>query len=420
MTGGDWISLVVVVVLFLGSIVLALAEMAFARMSRVRAMALAEEGHRGAERLVVMLEHPERTINSLLLMLLIAQMTSAYLLGIILDHAAGALGVVVGLVLQLVLYFVVAEVVPKTYAIQHNDRAALACSGFLWQVTNFPPLRWMTRGLIGLANVILPGKGLEKGPFVTEADLLQMADVAAEEEAIAAEERELIHSIFEFGDTVAREVMTPRPDMVVLTADDTVEESLRLAVGAGRSRLPVLGEGIDDVIGIVTVKDLVNRLHAGAGGDPVGAEVRPPEFVPEQKRVAEVLRDMQRRKFHLAVVLDEHGATAGLVTMEDLIEEIVGEIDDESDAPEPAVERLADGRLRVPGRTPVDDVSDLVGVRFPDDDWETVAGLVFSRLGHVPTEGEGVVEAGYSFTVERVEGQRIMSVLVAPETPVPG
>ena len=420
MTGGDWISLAVVIVLFLGSIVLALAEMAFARMSRVRAMALAEEGHRGAERLVVMLEHPERTINSLLLMLLIAQMTSAYLLGIILDHAAGALGVVVGLVLQLVLYFVVAEVVPKTYAIQHNDRAALACSGFLWQVTNFPPLRWMTRGLIGLANVILPGKGLEKGPFVTEADLLQMADVAAEEEAIAAEERELIHSIFEFGDTVAREVMTPRPDMVVLTADDTVEDSLRFAVEAGRSRLPVLGEGIDDVIGIVTVKDLVNRLHAGAGGDPVGAEVRRPEFVPEQKRVAEVLRDMQRRKFHLAVVLDEHGATAGLVTMEDLIEEIVGEIDDESDAPEPAVERLADGRLRVPGRTPVDDVSDLVGVRFPDDDWETVAGLVFSRLGHVPTEGEGVVEAGYSFTVERVEGQRIMSVLVAPETPVPG
>lgn len=417
MTGGDWIALAVVVVLFAGSIVLAVAEMAFARMSRLRAMALADEGHRGADRLVVMLEHPERTINSLLFLVLVAQLSSAYLLGIILDHAGGALGVVVGLVVQLVLYFVVGEVVPKTYAIQHSDRAALACAGLLWGVTTFPPLRWLTRGLIGLANVVLPGRGLKAGPFVTEADLLQMADVAAEESAIAAEERELIHSIFEFGDTVVREVMTPRPDIVLLRTTDTVEEALHRAVAAGRSRLPVAADGVDGVVGIVTVKDLVRRLHAGEGHHPVGDRTRNPEFVPEQKPVAELLRDMQRRKYHLAVVLDEHGATAGLVTMEDLIEEIVGEIDDESDAPEPTVERLPDGRLRFPGRTPVDEVAELVGVELPDDGWETVAGLVFARLGHVPAPGEHTVEAGHRFTVERMEGQRITSVLVAPEAP---
>ena len=215
---------------------------------------------------------------------------------------------------------------------------------------------------------------------------------------------------------MVREVMTPRPDMIVLQATDTVADALRTAVEAGRSRLPVV-EGIDQVRGIVTVKDLVARLHAGGGADAVGGQVRNPEYVPEQKPVAELLRDMQRRKYHLAVVLDEHGATAGLVTMEDLIEEIVGEIDDESDAPEPAVERLPDGRLRVPGRTPVDDVAELVGVDLPDDGWETLAGLVFAALGHVPAPGESVVESGHRFTVERMEEQRITSVLVSPEPP---
>jgi CBS domain containing-hemolysin-like protein len=414
--GGDWVSLAVVVVLFLASIVLALAEMAFARMSRVRAMALAEDGTRAASRLVAMLEHPERTINSLLLLILIGQMTSAYLLGIVLDHVTGGFGAVLGLVVQLVLFFVVAEVIPKTYAIQHNDRAALQCSGFLWTVTNFPPLRWTTRALIGLANVILPGRGLKDGPFVTEEDLRQMADVAAEEAAIELEERELIHSIFEFGDTVVREVMTPRPDLVLVAAAASVGEALRSAVAAGRSRVPVFGDGSDDIVGVVTVKDLVARVNDGHATDPVGASMREPEFVPEQKRVAELLREMQQRKFHLAVVLDEHGDTAGLVTMEDVIEEIVGEIADESDVAVPEIERLADGRLRVPGRTPIDEVSELVGVAFPDDDWDTVAGLVFTLLGHMPTAGEGVTSHGHTFTVERVEGQRIMSVLVAVET----
>jgi putative hemolysin len=200
----DWIVLLIVVLLFLASIVLALAEMAFARMNRVRALSLAEEGRRGAEKLARLLEHPERTINSLLLLVLIAQLTSAYLLGILLDHVFGAIGIIVGLVVQLILFFVVAEVVPKTYAIQHTDRAALRLAGFLSAVTNFPPLRWLTRALIGLANVVMPGKGLKEGPFVTEEDLRTMADVAAQEESIEREERELIHSIFEFGDTVVR------------------------------------------------------------------------------------------------------------------------------------------------------------------------------------------------------------------------
>jgi putative hemolysin len=330
-SGSDWAVLAVVVVLFIGSIMFGLAEMAFARMSRVRALALADEGRRGAARLASMLEHPERTINSLLLLVLVTQLTSAYLLGILLDRQLGTLGIVFGLVIQLVLFFVVGEVVPKTYAIQHTDRAALWTAPFLSFITNFPPLRLLTRGLIGLANVVMPGKGLKEGPFVTEEDLKTMADVAAEEESIENEERELIHSIFEFGDTVVREVMLPRPDMVAIEIDATVEEGIGAAIDAGFSRIPAYDGSTDHIVGLVYLKDLVGRANSGAAHEPVGESLRPAVFVPEQKRVAELLREMQTQKFHMAIVVDEHGDTAGLVTMEDVLEEIVGEITDEFD-----------------------------------------------------------------------------------------
>jgi CBS domain containing-hemolysin-like protein len=411
---GDWLVLLLVLFMFLGSILLSLSEMAFSRMSRVRAMSLAEEGAKGAEKLARMLEHPERTINSLLFLVLVAQISSAYLLGILLDRQLGGLGIVIGLVVQLVLFFVVAEVVPKTYAIQHTDRAALRTSGFLFGVTYFPPLRWLTRGLIGLANVVMPGKGLKEGPFVTEEDLRTMADVAADEESIEMEERELIHSIFEFGDTVVREVMLPRPDMVAIEADALVEDAIRTAIEAGYSRIPAFEDSTDNIVGLVFLKDLVARAHRGAGAESVRASLRPAVFVPEGKRVAELLREMQKKNFHMAIVVDEHGDTAGLVTMEDVLEEIVGEITDEYDVETPDIEELPGGGFRVPGRTPIDDMSDAAGVKFPDDDWDTVGGLVYNLLGRVPEEGERVHCDGFDFTVERMEGQRIMSVLVRP------
>jgi len=414
MSGSDWAVLAVVVVLFIASILLAGTEMAFARMSRVRALALADEGRRGAARLAAMLEHPERTINSLLLLVLVTQLTSAYLLGILLDRQLGTLGIVLGLVIQLVLFFVVGEVIPKTYAIQHTDRSALRASPFLYFITNFWPLRMLTIGLIGLANVVMPGKGLKEGPFVTEEDLKTMADVAAEEESIEIEERELIHSIFEFGDTVVREVMLPRPDMVAIEVDATVEEGIRTAIDAGFSRIPAYEGSTDNIVGLVYLKDLVGRANAGAADERIGESLRSAVFVPEQKRVAELLREMQTQKFHMAIVVDEHGDTAGLVTMEDVLEEIVGEITDEFDIEHPEIERLPGGRLRVHGRTPIGDVSEILGVRFPDDDWDTVGGLVFNLLGRVPEGAETITSEGYDFTVERMEGQRIMSVLVAP------
>jgi magnesium and cobalt exporter, CNNM family len=411
-TTNDWLILLLVVVLFVFSILLAMAEMAFARMNRIRALALEEEGRKGAARLARMLEHPERTINSLLLLVLVSQLTTASLLGILLERQFGAMGVVIGLVLQIVVFFVIGEAAPKTYAIQHTDRTALFLSRFLWAVTNFAPLRIVSRSLIKAANVLLPGKGIKDGPFVTEDDLRAMADVAADEEAIEREERKLIHSIFEFGDMVVREAMLPRPDMVAIEVHATIEEAIERAIEGGFSRIPVFEDTTDDIVGLVYLKDLVGRARAGGGKEPVRDSLRPAVFVPEQKRVAELLREMQSKQFHMAIVVDEHGGTAGLVTLEDLLEEIVGEIADEFDVAEPGVEHLAGGTLRVPGKLPIDVLSEELDMELPDTEWDTVGGLVFNLLGHVPDPGEAVKFEGLELRTERVQGRRIVSVLI--------
>ncbi|HEX4492353.1 MAG TPA: hemolysin family protein [Acidimicrobiia bacterium] len=405
-------SIVAIVVLFGASAVLAMSETAFTKASRIKLATLADHGDRRAARVLGLLDQQERTLNSVLLLLLGCQMVSATLLGSVLEPTFGTAGLFIGSALEITVFFTFAEVAPKTYAVTHPERAASQMSGLLSFVTHFAPLRVLTRGFIGIANVILPGRGLAKGPFITENEILTMADVAANEEEIETEERELIHSIFEFGDTVAREVMLPRPDMVAVEADATVDEAVNTMISAGYSRTPAYEKSTDNIIGLVYLKDLVGLQTEGQGSEPVRGAVREAVYVPESKRVAELLREMQQQKFHMAIVVDEYGGTAGLVTLEDLLEEIVGEITDEYDVEEPQVEHLPDGSLRCPGRTPIDDVNEELDAHLPDDEWDTVGGLVFNTLGHVPEEGECVLVDGLEFCAERVQGRRIVSVLV--------
>jgi putative hemolysin len=414
MTGLDWLLVAATAVLFLASIWLALVETAFTRMSRVRALALEDEGRRGAGRLARMLEHPERTLNVVYLLALFCQLTTGSLVGFVLSRVVGPWGFAIGIVVQFVVFFVVGEVAPKTYALQHTDGAVLRNSGLLAFLSNFPPLRWASRSLIGLANLIIPGRQPKEGPYVSEEEIRTMADVAAEEEAIERDERRLIHSIFEFGDMVVREAMTPRTDMVAIDADATIEDGITAAIEGGFSRIPAYEGSTDNIIGLVFLKDLVALARASKRNEPVRTALREAEFVPEQKRVAELLREMQTKQFHMAVVIDEYGGTSGLVTLEDLLEEIVGDIADEYDVEEPSVEHLPGGALRVPGGTSIDDVSDELGVELPDTEWDTVGGLVFNLLGHVPEEGECVRFQGLEFRTERVKGRRIVSVHIRP------
>ena len=395
----------------------AVAETSLTRISRVKAMTLEEEGRRGAHLLARLAEHPERFINPILLLLLVCHLAAGTLVGVITERHFGAWGVAAGLLIEVVFIFVLAEAAPKTWAIQHTERAALAAAPIVTAIAGFPPVRMLAAALIGLANVVLPGKGLRQGPFVSEEELLATVDVALEDEVIEHEERAFIHSIIEFGDTVAREVMVPRPDMVTVEGRDKIGDVLEVAISAGRSRIPVFEQGIDDIQGIVFTKDLIRATRDGGSDAPVRELVREAHFVPETKRVAELMREMQREKFHMAIVVDEYGGTAGLVTLEDIIEELVGEIVDEFDVEDPLFEALPGGSYRLSARMPIDEVNDLLHADLPEGDWDSIGGLVYNLLGHVPTEGESVERDGFRFTAEKVQGRRIGRVRITPTQP---
>ena len=408
----DILLVVTVLVLLAASAVLALAETSLVRMSRPKAAALQDEGRRGAKVLVRLTENPQGFLNPVLLLVLICQLVVATLVGILAAKWFGAWGVLAATVFEVIIIFVLGEAVPKNWAVHHPERAALFSAPLVSALVGFWPIKIISGGLIGLANLLIGEQGSGHGSDVTESELLAMADVAVEDEAIETEERALIHSIIEFGDTVVREVMVPRPDMVTVEADEAVEAVLEMALAVGYSRLPVLDRGEDDVVGIAYTKDLIRRVRSGQGDDLVGEYVRTPHFVPETKRVAALMREMQADKFHLAVVVNEYGGTAGLVTLEDLIEELVGEIVDEFDVEEAPLERLPSGDVSVSGRMVVTEANDEFDAHLPTGAWDTVGGLVFDLLGHVPEEGESVEVDGLRLVADRVKGRRIERVRI--------
>lgn len=411
-TGTDVLMFVVIGVLLLILIFLAVAEMGLSKMTKPKAAAMADDGTRSGSALVRLVEQPERWVNPLLLTVNICQTVQATLTGIVSGRLFGAWGVAIGVTLNVIVFFVLAEAVPKTYAVIHSERAAQLTARPVNALVSFPVLRLISRGLIGLTNVIVRGKGLKKGPFVSEQELLGIVEAAAQDEVIEHEERELIESIIEFGDTVAREIMMPRPDMVIIPNEATVTSALDLAIANGYSRLPVFGPGDDDVIGLAYTKDLIRAEREGRGDLSVLDLVRPVRFIPENKPVSNLMREMQAGKFHLAIVADEYGDVAGLVTLEDCLEELVGEIVDEYDVEEHRVERLPDGDYLVDGGMSIDELNELLGGELPNDDWDTLGGLVFNTLGHVPDAGETLEFDGWRFIAEEVEGRRVRLVRV--------
>ena len=393
---------------------LAMAETALSRISRVKAQALAESsGTRRARSLAKLAHQPERFINSLLVTVTICQTGQAFLTSILADRLFGTVGIIIAFVLNVVVFFVLAEAVPKTFAILNPERAALVSTPATSALVNFPPLQLISKGLIGLTNVILPGKGLKEGPFVSEQELLGIVEAAAKDDVIEFEERQLIESIIEFGDTVAREVMTPRPDLVMIPHHATVSEALDLAIEHGFSRLPVLGAGDEEIGGLAHTKDLMKAEREGQGAEPAANVARPARFIPENKPLNRLMREMQAEKFHLAIVVDEYGDIAGIVTLEDCLEELVGDIVDEFDREGRDVVHLSDGSYLVSGGMSIDDVNELLDVKLPDEDWDTVAGFVFNTLGHVPVRGEAVELHGWRFAAEQVDGRRIRQVRIS-------
>ncbi|MEO6988226.1 MAG: hemolysin family protein [Aquihabitans sp.] len=401
-----------IAVLIVISMLTAAAETALVRISKAKASALAEEGRPGAKALLSLVQAPERWLNALLLVVLIAQIVQASLTGVVAGNLFGGWGVLTFTILNVVIMYVLAETAPKTWAIQNTERAALMAARPVKVLVDFAPLRLLAQFFIIITNVILPGKGLKEGPYVSEEELLAVAAEAHESHAIDKDERRLIESIIEFGDTVVREVMVPRPDMVTVSHEFRVADVMEVVLMNGYSRVPVLGEGIDDVIGLVFGKDLMRAERDGREDEPVANLVRSARAVPETKPVSELLREMQSEQFHMAVVIDEYGGTAGLVTLEDLIEELVGEIIDEFDTEDARIEPVAGGGVRVSGSLTVDDANDLLDLKLPEGEFDTISGLLLADLGRMATVGDTVECADARLTVERVQGRRIMRVRI--------
>jgi CBS domain containing-hemolysin-like protein len=411
-----WLWVLVVFLVVLGS-VLAVAEASLTRMTRVRALALVEEKRRNAVTLERIEADPPRFLNAIYLTVMLCQNGSAILVAIIAERTYGGLGVTVVSVIFTLLYFVLVEAMSKTFGVLHSDRAALAVAPLVWGLGRL--LDAPTAALIGLANWLLPGKGLKQGPFVSEADLRSMAEVGHEEGSIEREEKELIHSIFEFGDTIVREVMVPRPDVEAIEADKTLNDVQAAVLEHGYSRIPVYTEDLDDVLGIVYAKDVLKALHQGRSDMPLSDIVREAHFVPESKKVADLLREMQQEKFHIALVTDEYGSVSGLVTLEDLLEELVGEITDEYDVEEPELEEIAEGVYRVDGKMAIGEMNEILDTELPDEEWDTVGGLMLGLMGSIPDEGEEVRFQNLRFTAEKVNGRRIVKILITREEPEP-
>jgi magnesium and cobalt exporter, CNNM family len=385
-------------------------EVALLRTSRAGGRDLAHgDVPLASRRLQAVLTDPARYLSVLLLIRVLSEVAAVVLAAAALVHWLGSgwhtFAIAVA-AMALVLY-VLAGIWPRTLGRQYDRGLAVASARFLYPLVRaFGPL---PRLLLAVGNALTPGRGNREGVLTSEEELRGLVDLLEERRVIEPRERAMIHSVFELGDTIVREVMVPRTDIVFVEHDKTVRQALSLALRSGFSRIPVVGENEDDVIGIAYLKDLVarSREHPEAESiEKVESVMRPATFVPESKSVEVLLREMQARQIHLAIVIDEYGGTAGLVTIEDILEEIVGEITDEYDREAPVVEWLDTGRARVTARLPVADLEELFGVRIDAEDVETVGGLLAHALGRVPIAGSTATVAGLRLTAESLAGRR--------------
>ncbi|TSE00064.1 HlyC/CorC family transporter [Skermania sp. ID1734] len=402
-----WTLIVVAILLVPLGGVFAAIDSALNTVSPARVEELARAGRAGAKRLLRVVDERPRYINLMVLLRILCEISATVLL-------AGALIYLVGsdqasqivaadvwaltataIVMVLVDYMVIG-VGPRTLGRQHAYTIALAAALPIQGIGSL--LNPVSRLLILIGNAITPGRGFRNGPFASEIELRELVDMAQERGVVAADERRMIQSVFELGDTPARAVMVPRTEMVWIEAEKNAGQATSLAVRSGHSRIPVIGENVDDVLGVVYLKDLVQQTYYSNDGGrsvKVADVMRPPVFVPDSKPLDSLLDEMQRDRNHMALLVDEYGGIAGLVTIEDVLEEIVGEIADEYDTDEtPPIEQLGDGHYRVSARLSVEDLGELFDIDIEEDDVETVGGLIAQELGRVPLPGSEVVSHG--------------------------
>jgi len=396
---------------------LAASESALTSISRIVVEEL--EGKRGGALLRKYSAQPARYLNVILLVRKLCELTATVLLAsILLRNYPSAQAMALTVLIMVVLSYVVVGVGPRTLGKQQPHKYARY--GIIVAYGLAIILGPVTKLLITVGNAITPGKGFRSGPFTSEAELRDLVDLAHERGLVESDEHEMIHSVFELGDTLVRELMVPRTEMVWIEKDKSLRQGLSLALRSGFSRIPVVGTGPDNIIGIVYVKDLAKRAldhHEAEQSENIEQHMRPANFIPEIKMADELLKEMQRDQIHLAVVVDEYGGTAGIITIEDIIEEIVGEIEDEFDDGEDHFTWLSPDKARANATLHIEDLADELKIVISESDFEdvdTIGGLMAQKLGRVPIAGSTISLNGWSITSERPLGRRrrISSVLI--------
>lgn len=406
------LAILALVALVLVVAVTSAAEASFTRISRARADVLVEQNRKGAATLRELLERRQASLGPVVFLSSVALVAIGAITATFAGDRWGSGWVALAVALVVLVVFVFAVALPKARALADLENVALRSSGILRMLRVFAPAGLLMR-LVAPGDNSGPGADEETVPVMSEEMLLAFAKQAEADEAIHPREQELIEATIKFDDTVVSEVMVPRTDMITIRSGFACGDAMEVALLNGFSRLPITGGGgIDEVIGVALAKDLMRNQLNGRGRDDVDLLMRKPHFVPETKRIAQLLREMQRHTFHLAVVVDEYGGTAGMVTLEDLIEELVGEIVDEFDVEEPVLERLQDGAVRVNGRASLAELERLLDTRLPDGEYSTVGGLIFTLFGRVPEEDESLVVDGHELRIEQMVGTRIARVRI--------
>ncbi|MFE3758627.1 hemolysin family protein [Nocardia tengchongensis] len=389
----SFVLLLLAIVLVPAGGVFAALDSALNTISPARVEDLVRVERTGATRLARIIADRPRYVNLMVLLRLTCEITATVLLAaVLLDWLGEAPALLITAAVMVLVDYVVIGVGPRTLGRQHAYSLALGASLPLQAIGSL--LGPISRLLILIGNAITPGKGFRNGPFSSEIELREVVDLAGERGVVDADEARMIQSVFELDSTPAREVMVPRTEMVWIEADKNAAQAMSLAVRSGHSRIPVIGENVDDVLGVVYLKDLVPYADRSRKVQ-VRQVMRPAVFIPDSKPLDALLDEMQRHRNHMAVLVDEYGGIAGLVTIEDILEEIVGEIADEYDKDEIApIEQIGPGKYRVSARLPIDDLGELFDLEIEEEDVDTVGGLLAHALGRVPLPGSKAIVHG--------------------------
>jgi CBS domain containing-hemolysin-like protein len=418
LTGTDWALIVALICVLVIAGLASASETALTSINRLKLRHLVEQGNRRAQRISRLISEPNIFLSTILIVNSVALIVASTLAAVIALDVSPTWGGVVSTVVISIVVLMFCEITPKTAALQSPERWALALVPLVHGASVV--LHWPIIALTRVTSLLVRmfgGQPPRRGPFVTEEELRLLVEVGEEEGVLEEEEKEMIHNVFELGDTTAREVMIPRIDMVTVEADDTVDEAVRLILQGGLSRIPVYSESIDNIIGVLYAKDLLRALATAERPSMVRSLVRPAYFVPETKRADDLLHELQQHHVHMAIVVDEYGGVAGLVTIEDLVEEIIGPIQDEYDREEVLYEKLSDNEYVVDAKIGIEDFNELLGTDLTTEDYDTLGGFVYAQLDKIPIVGDIVRHGDLTFTVLGTRGRRVTKVKIVRGAP---